>query len=187
MCYRGRLCELSRTAEEGEKTKVKSTKRCTYLFTNYGKMVEKSDCVHNKLIEKGNDSSLLDSRDLKETHIRIFQGGKQGCNMSVKLFYSQYPNYAIKSLVIYYKLNNKSFKSSYAIKLYATFEPPYTTFAKDINLNPQSLSKRLLLQPIIAIRFVNCSLKSHKFEVTAIKLKPTHTRSNALGRIIPTL
>lgn len=66
------MCELTMTAVDGEKMKVKSPERCTNLFTNYGKMVEKSDCVHNKLIEIGNNSSLLNSRDLKETQRKTF-------------------------------------------------------------------------------------------------------------------
>lgn len=46
--------------------KVNSKKRCTDLFTNRRKTVEEPHCVHNKLIEIGDDSSLLNSRDLKE-------------------------------------------------------------------------------------------------------------------------
>lgn len=45
---------------------------CANLFTNYGKSVEEPDCVHNKLIEIGNNSSLLNSRDLRETHIQRY-------------------------------------------------------------------------------------------------------------------
>lgn len=43
---------------------------CTNLFTNDSKSVDKPHRVHHKLVEKGNDSSLLNSGDLKETHVR---------------------------------------------------------------------------------------------------------------------
>lgn len=45
-------------------------KTCTNLFTNYSKTVDESYCVHHKLVEKGDDSSLLNSWDLKETHVQ---------------------------------------------------------------------------------------------------------------------
>lgn len=44
----------------------------TNLLTNCGKTVKELDRVHKKLIEIGNDSSLLNSRDLKETQLQIF-------------------------------------------------------------------------------------------------------------------
>ena len=59
-------CKLNRKAESS-----------TNLFTNCGETVQEPDCVHNKLIEMGNDSSLLNSRDLKATQIGRNQGSEE--------------------------------------------------------------------------------------------------------------
>lgn len=48
----------------------KIDKTCTNLFTNYRKSVDESYCVHHKLVEKGDDPSLLNSRDLRGRHVQ---------------------------------------------------------------------------------------------------------------------
>lgn len=63
------FCDSAGAADKKEWQKY-GEKRCTNLFTNYGKTVKESYCVHHKLIEIGNNSSLLNGRDLKETHIQ---------------------------------------------------------------------------------------------------------------------
>lgn len=63
------LCDSAGAAVKEER---KKTWRCTHLFTNYGETVKEPYCVHNKLIEIGDNSSLLNSRDLEETHAVVF-------------------------------------------------------------------------------------------------------------------
>lgn len=47
-------------------------RRRTDLFTDCGETVQEADCVYDKLIEIGNDSSLLNGGNLKETQIKRF-------------------------------------------------------------------------------------------------------------------
>lgn len=56
--------------------------------------------MHNKLIEIGNNSSLLNSGDLKEAEEDILRRN-QACNVERKLSNSHHPDKATKSLVIH--------------------------------------------------------------------------------------